>query len=126
MSAEYDRHGFGRRQKDRRLCRRGGKQDIDLRPDQLGCQLRQLIGSLPPTEAEGQVLSFGVAPTLSASTRGAKLAAGAGPRKPMLASLVDCCARVPAGSAVAASAARTSRRLIRSPRRPAPAASVER
>src|SRR5215207_3746892 len=32
MGAKYYRHDFGRRQKDRRLCRRGGKQDIDLRP----------------------------------------------------------------------------------------------
>src|SRR5215203_2472473 len=75
MGAKYDRHGFGRRQKDRCLCRRGGKQDIDLRPDQLGCQLRQLIGSLPPTEAEGQVLSFGGS---SASVR--RPSAAASPR----------------------------------------------
>src|SRR5829696_2881886 len=39
----------------------GANRTSTLRPDQLGCQLRQLIGSLPPTEAEGQVLSFGVA-----------------------------------------------------------------
>ena len=51
--------------------------------------------------------------TRSASTRGAKLAAGAGPRKPMRATFVRSCARASRGEAAAVPRnATTSRRLM--------------
>ena len=117
MGREHDGDGFGQLLDNPNLRRRGREYDVDVRSDQRGGKLRQLLDRFRPLELDGNILASN--PVCNALTRLAWEDVGPSRRKPIRGTFALCCARAVNGHAVVppSSVMNSRRRIIQSPRR---------